>query len=166
MEDGLERDRGPRQNTTCSGYESESRMNNETSNMITIVNCNTCMRAIIVLDPRITSNQMISAMKYGCVPVYMSSTCSRCSNKMMMTEEFAVPCGFPMAASMVLSSTTFNRFISAYGVWPMIAGTSFHRVMHPTDVINAIPENCTFLSVIQQGIDTMDVIECEMDEFF
>ena len=35
-----------------------------------------------------------------------------------------------------------------------------------TDVINAIPENCTFLSVIQQGIDTMDVIECEMDEFF
>jgi hypothetical protein len=166
VEDGLEPDQGRHQNTACIEYESEGKMNDAIFSMITIVNCNTCMRAIIILDSRISPDQMVSAMKYGCVPVYMSSTCLRCSNKLLAAEEFTIPSGFPIALSMVQSSTTFNRFISAYGVWPMIAGTSFHRVMHPLDLVNAIPDNCTILSVIQKGLMDMDVIKCEMDEFF
>jgi hypothetical protein len=159
VEDGLGQDRVPDENTACIEYELANRMNNTTSNMITIVNCNTCMRAIIVLDPRISR-------RYGCVPVYMSSTCLRCSNKILKEEDFTIPSSFPIALSMVQSSATFNRFMNTYGVWPMIAGTSFHRVMHPTDIANIIPDGCTFLSVIQVGPTYMDVIECEVGEFF
>ena len=166
MEDGLDQDRVPDQNTTCSEYESESRMNNENSNMITIVNCNTCMTAIIILHPGVNWDKMISTMAYGCVPVYMSSTCSRCLDKLTSTKEYAIPCAFPMAASMVFSSTTFRRFISTYGVWPKIAGTSFHKVVHPNEIIDSLPDKCTFLSVIQSGFTDMDVVECVMEEFF
>lgn len=166
MEDGLDRGPAPDQNTVCIGYEIANKMSYVNLDMITILNCNTCMKGMIILDPKIAADQFELVMQYGCVPVYMSTTCTRCTSKIMMENDFTIPSGFPIATSMVQSSTTFNRFISAYGVWPKIAGTSFHRVMHPIDVVNAIPDGSRFLSIIQKGIMDMEAIECEMGEFF
>lgn len=134
--------------------------------MITIVNCCSCMNSVVILDPSLTMNTMVDGIKYGCVPMFVSSMCNSCVIKSEKTDGVTIPSNVPIAASMILTSTTYNRFVNTFNVRPRITGGGIHVIKHPNDIAYSVPIDCPIYSVIQNGHSHMSLVRYEEGDFF
>lgn len=141
-------------------------LNNPDLDMITIINCSTCMNAVVGMDPRISKRTMNDAIRAGCIPVFTSTMCNNCFSKFRRTEGIAIPDNIPIAVSMILACSTYNRFVNTFGVLPFVAGGAVHLIRHPDDVAHSMTNDYEVYTVIQEGMSDLSLVKYEEGDFF
>lgn len=93
---------------------------------ITYVDCCICYNAVLCMSMEVGILENLEWSKH--VPLYMSTTCPGCSNKVMKMSGCMVASNIVIGVMYAIRSPGYTRFVRKFGVTPKIASEYMHVI--------------------------------------
>lgn len=133
---------------------------------VVIINCCVCANSIVVLNQPTSKNMLENVRRYSVEPVFMSTTCIRCKDKIEASDSGAVADEIVIGTSLVFNCPTYNRFANALGVYPRIMSGNMHTIVHPNVVMRTISFTDTIYNTVQLTNGGVEIVPYEKGSFF